>query len=215
MRTDQRHPSTFNLPSTHSGPAFRRATYLLLPAVLPVFSLFHSAVYCQFHSPLILSCAQSGDEGIRTPGLRRAKAALSHLSYIPKLFIFGVVGLTGFEPVTPALSAQCSNHLSYRPLLAWPQQLRSDRKHYVTEMLATPCETLILASRLASGIGVEHCLDREDQTSLRSPRKEVIQAHLPVHLPCYDFVPVTSPTFDSSCPCGLGYRLQVLPAPMT
>jgi hypothetical protein len=30
------------------------------------------------------------------------------------------------------------------------------------------------------------------------PRKEVIQAHLPVLLPCYDFVPVTSPTFDSS-----------------
>ena len=29
-------------------------------------------------------------------------------------------------------------------------------------------------------------------------RKEVIQAHLPVHLPCYDFVPVTSPTFDGS-----------------
>ena len=31
-----------------------------------------------------------------------------------------------------------------------------------------------------------------------APRKEVIQAHLPVHLPCYDFVPVTSPTFDGS-----------------
>ena len=29
-------------------------------------------------------------------------------------------------------------------------------------------------------------------------RKEVIQAHLPVHLPCYDFVPVTDPTFDGS-----------------
>ena len=29
-------------------------------------------------------------------------------------------------------------------------------------------------------------------------RKEVIQAHLPVHLPCYDFVPVTNPTFDGS-----------------
>ena len=27
----------------------------------------------------------SGDEGIRTPGLRLAKAALSHLSYIPGL----------------------------------------------------------------------------------------------------------------------------------
>ena len=29
-------------------------------------------------------------------------------------------------------------------------------------------------------------------------RKEVIQAHLPVLLPCYDFVPVTSTTFDSA-----------------
>ena len=28
------------------------------------------------------------------------------------------VGLTGLEPVTPALSAQCSNQLSYRPLHA-------------------------------------------------------------------------------------------------
>ncbi len=28
------------------------------------------------------------------------------------------------------------------------------------------------------------------------PRKEVIQPHLPVRLPCYDFVPVASPTFD-------------------
>jgi len=26
------------------------------------------------------------------------------------------------------------------------------------------------------------------------PRKEVIQPHLPVQLPCYDFAPVTSPT---------------------
>jgi hypothetical protein len=28
------------------------------------------------------------------------------------------------------------------------------------------------------------------------PRKEVIQPHLPVRLPCYDFTPVTRPTFD-------------------
>ena len=28
------------------------------------------------------------------------------------------------------------------------------------------------------------------------PRKEVIQPHLPVRLPCYDFVPITNPTFD-------------------
>ena len=36
------------------------------------------------------------------------------------------------------------------------------------------------------------------------PRKEVIQPHLPVRLPCYDFVPVADPTFD-------GYLLAVGP----
>ena len=29
-------------------------------------------------------------------------------------------------------------------------------------------------------------------------RKEVIQPHLPVRLPCYDLVPITNPTFDGS-----------------
>jgi hypothetical protein len=42
-------------------------------------------------------------------------------------------------------------------------------------------------------------------------RKEVIQPHLPVRLPCYDFTPITDPTFDGSLPCGLGHRLRVLP----
>ena len=29
------------------------------------------------------------------------------------------------------------------------------------------------------------------------PRKEVIQPHLPIQLPCYDFVPVTNPTLGA------------------
>ena len=33
-------------------------------------------------------------------------------------------------------------------------------------------------------------------------RKEVIQPHLPVRLPCYDFVPIADPTFDGSLPEG-------------
>src|SRR6185295_5916905 len=37
---------------------------------------------------------------------------------------------------------------------------------------------------------------------IRLPRKEVIQPHLPVRLPCYDFTPITSPTFDGSLPEG-------------
>ena len=47
------------------------------------------------------------------------------------------------------------------------------------------------------------------------PRKEVIQPHLPVQLPCYDFTPITNPTLDA-CPSSsneeeLAQRLQVLP----
>jgi hypothetical protein len=45
-------------------------------------------------------------------------------------------------------------------------------------------------------------------------RKEVIQPHLPIRLPCYDFTPVISPTLDGFLPCGLDYRLRVLPTPM-
>ena len=36
-----------------------------------------------------------------------------------------IVGLTGLEPVTPALSRQCSNQLSYRPFA-----LQSDKRHH-------------------------------------------------------------------------------------
>ena len=41
------------------------------------------------------------------------------------------------------------------------------------------------------------------------PRKEVIQPHLPVRLPCYDFTPLTLHTFDASAPYGFGRRLRV------
>lgn len=34
-------------------------------------------------------------------------------------------------------------------------------------------------------------------------RKEVIQPHLPVRLPCYDLVPITSPTLDGPLPQGV------------
>ena len=45
----------------------------------------------------------------------------------------------------------------------------------------------------------------------RLPRKEVIQPHLPVRLPCYDFTPITDPTLDACLLKRLAWRLQVLP----
>jgi hypothetical protein len=40
--------------------------------------------------------------------------------------------------------------------------------------------------------------DADVEAESKLLRKEVIQPHLPVRLPCYDFTPITDPTFDSS-----------------
>jgi len=37
----------------------------------------------------------------------------------------------------------------------------------------------------------------------------VIQPHLPVRLPCYDFTPVIDHTMGACLPCGLAQRLPV------
>ena len=68
-----------------------------------------------------------------------------------------------------------------------------------------PCEANPFAFR---GAGARR------STALRAgarflPRKEVIQPHLPVRLPCYDFTPLTLHTFGASAPCGFGRRLRV------
>ena len=65
-------------------------------------------------SSLNCQCAdRSGAAGARTPNLRRARAALSQLSYDPR---FGPVGAPGLEPGTSALSGPRSDHLSYAPV---------------------------------------------------------------------------------------------------
>ncbi|KAK8496711.1 hypothetical protein V6N12_066118 [Hibiscus sabdariffa] len=44
--------------------------------------------------------------------------------------------------------------------------------------------------------GCEPVPNQNTQQALALPEKEVIQSHLPVRLPCYDFTLVTSPAFD-------------------
>lgn len=61
--------------------------------------------------------------------------------------------------------------------------------------------------------GMNRHSQRPELRGLR--RKEVIQPQLPLRLPCYDFVPITDPTFGAYLPRGLAQRLQVLPAFMT
>ena len=48
-----------------------------------------------------------------------------------------------------------------------------------------------------------HTTDARPASSKKLRRKEVIQPHLPVRLPCYDLVPITSLTLDGSIPQGV------------
>jgi hypothetical protein len=93
----------------------------------------------------------------------------------------------------------------------------SDRTHQ-PELLLRPnnqCSTNELATRERSPrmwLWTLRVVHAKGQLLLR---KEVIQPHLPVRLPCYDFVPIAGPTFDGSLPYGLGHRLRVLPTFVT
>ncbi len=53
-----------------------------------------------------------GDEETRTPDPLLAKEMLYQLSYVPSLLEREMVGVSGLEPETSALSGQCSNQLS-------------------------------------------------------------------------------------------------------
>ena len=54
-------------------------------------------------------------------------------------------------------------------------------------------------SSMQHTFGADHAILCHKITSVEMLlRKEVIQPHLPVRLPCYDLVLITSPTFDDS-----------------
>ncbi len=90
IRLDQEHPSIVNLAlSLHNatrqiaGPLRSDACQSLSLAKLPrVF--FRQSVFLSNLVFTSIQPAASGDEGTRTPDIRLAKAALSHLSYIPR-----------------------------------------------------------------------------------------------------------------------------------
>ena len=60
-----------------------------------------------------MAAKPNGDKETRTPDLRRAKASLSQLSYVP--MTSRSMGMDGLEPSTSRLSGECSNQLSYIP----------------------------------------------------------------------------------------------------
>ena len=83
------------------------------------------------------------------------------------------MGLTRLELVTSRLSGVRSNQLSYRPICESFGSLKTE------QYIDFRCPTYTFRISPA-------CL----------LRKEVIQPHLPIRLPCYDFTPIISSAFD-------------------
>jgi hypothetical protein len=86
--------------------------------------------------------------------------------------------------------------------LAWCPSGPPKRPHRIGARCAT--SSSVDVRNLLEECRPRYC-DRWFETGapiLELPRKEVIQPHLPVRLPCYDFTPVTGPTFDGSLPEG-------------
>ena len=95
-----------------------------------------------------------------------------------------------------------SNHLSYKPQACQyplPQPARTPKRS-----TARGSPVYILEDRIAEPAPNY----RPKMTALL--RKEVIQPHLPVRLPCYDLAPVMRLTLDTCLPEGLAQRRQVL-----
>ena len=61
----------------------------------------------------------------------------------------------------------------------------------------------------ASRLNEKRCVSSRSPPRGGLPRKEVIQPHVPVRLPCYDFTPLAAHTFGASAPFGFGRRLRV------
>ena len=95
------------------------------------------------------------------------------------------MGLNGLEPSTSRLSGVRSNQLSYRPLFAFRTFVLRD-KPLKTKQRSKPCRVPYYLEHLS--------------TFWFILRKEVIQPHLPIRLPCYDFTPIIDFTLDGWLP---------------
>ena len=152
-----------------------------------------------------------------------------------------LVGPDGLEPSTPRLSSVCSNQLSYEPFLSGgAERVRTDDLLNANQPLFQLSYGPFSSARqriLLSNANFFQSLSKELSSSLKltkydcttsSPfsnnhlwlselllRKEVIQPQVPLRLPCYDLVPITSLAIGRCLSCELTHRLRAKPAFMT
>ena len=127
---------------------------------------------------------RGGAAGIRTPDLRRARAALSRLSYGPidhtasPIRSPGSVGAPGLEPGTSALSGPRSDHLSYAPLPCASLHALSHTCPHVPKTKQMPVPRVLMFVALPSP--GRHCQGLHCSRSV-SPRGSVPRKSWPRH----------------------------------
>src|SRR5690606_23996707 len=93
---------------------------------------------------------------------------------------------------------------------------RTKRPGERATVVSGPLRVFFVASSKPDSVPCSSRARRAPAALCAFPRKEVIQPHLPVRLPCYDFVPIAGPAFDGFLPqCGLGHRLRASPTVRT
>jgi hypothetical protein len=159
-----------------------------------------------------------GPDGLEPSTPRLSSACSNQLSYEP-----------GERRICRRGRAWSRPDLNRRPPAckagALPAELRPHRpkivlykellfKSYFVRSTRTPSSA---CPRLAAWTGRDS--DHRSRTPRRAGdrllRKEVIQPQVPLRLPCYDFVPITSLTLGRRPPCGLTNALRAKPAFMT
>ena len=117
-----------------------------------------------------------------------------------------LVGLSGLEPPTSRLSGVRSNRLSYRPMLEGFFYGFLSLSHFFSlNILLWMFNHFWLYIQKQIALNSWSTIRTIQRPSLWSSlnfllRKEVIQPHLPIRLPCYDFTPIINPTFDCCLP---------------
>ncbi len=162
-----------------------------------------------------------GLSGLEPPTSRLSGVRSNRLSYKPMFRLLGRVENTRVELVIPACKAGALPTELIPQVLRQPPALPCRLQH---STIGRPG----LNHRVRDGYGCVPWAHRHRKflyqlvvdnwiTKLAAYlfflRKEVIQPHLPIRLPCYDFTPVTGSTFDSSS-FRLGHWLRAFPTPM-
>ena len=160
-----------------------------------------------------------GSSGLEPPTSRLSGARSSLLSYEPVLYSHHFASLLrAFRPfgffsqpggdeeirtLDPLLAGQVLSQLSYTPVkrIRFHRTLKIEQRFpilFSSRLFSPYCEQygffLYLDSPFFRTLGYFR-----EQTSLFANclhRKEVIQPHLPIRLPCYDLTPIIEPTFD-------------------